>query len=178
MQVIKILSVLLIGFISISSYAYAQVQELTITTRTIEGGSDVMVASGALENKNFKGNKRINVFQKNAKHNSVVFRSYLDFDLSSIPANAIITQASLVLTPKKVNNKKDHPIYIERVSAPWDRKTLKWINQPKANSTGSLLQPHSAISDAMVVHEYNIQSLIQDMVCYPYNNHELPLHQI
>lgn len=155
----------------ISLNSFSQVIEETFYTRTSNGGSDVMVASGVFENKNFKNRKAINVFQKNAKHNSVVFRTYLNFDLSSIPSNAIIVDARLSLTPKKVNNKKDHSLYIESVNSPWSRTTIKWNNQPEANSSRATLFPDSLTSNQSIVHEFNITSHVQDMVSYPTRNY-------
>lgn len=134
-----------------------------------------MVASGVFENKNFKNRKTVNVFQKNAKHNSVVFRTYLNFDLSNIPQNAIIVSAKLELTPKNVKNKKDHSLYIEQVKDSWDRTTIKWNNQPEAYSSGSLLFADSLTHDVNSIHVFEIKDHVQNLVNYPYNNNGIRL---
>jgi len=167
MRLIK--SSLLLIVVLLSFTVTSQVVIDTFYTRVSSGGSDAMIASGVLKNKNFKNKKTVNVFQKNPENNSVVFRSLLDFDLTQIPIDAIIVEAKLYLTPKTVNNNHNHPIYIERINESWDRNTIKWNNQPRVNHSDKLFFPHS-VTETNTTHEFDIKKHIQKMVSFPTSN--------
>lgn len=57
-----------------------------------------------------------------------VYRSLLQFDISSIPNNKIIKQAELVLSISSVNKKGD--IQVSPVLQPWSEYGTTWDNQP------------------------------------------------
>ena len=69
-----------------------------------------------------------------------VERIYLQFDVSAIPNNAIITEAKVGLFFKDPMSYISIPIYVEvplavyEVEGSWEETSLNWNNQPVANS--------------------------------------------
>ncbi len=74
-------------------------------------------------------------------------RGLIDFDLSSIPANATIIDAKLSLyffanlnfTQQVGNNE----LIIERITSAWDEGLVTWNNQPTSTSVNQVLLPKS-----------------------------------
>jgi hypothetical protein len=62
-------------------------------------------------------------------------RSYLRFDLSSIPAGATIQSAQLQLTVKSYSTTTLAQFSAQRVDAAWAEDTLTWNNQPSFSDT-------------------------------------------
>ena len=63
-----------------------------------------------------------------------IYRSYLQFDLSSIPLNAVIIDADLVLYYGFSGVISSLPVGLYEVTESWEENTITWNNQP-ANST-------------------------------------------
>jgi len=166
MQLIKISTLFLSIVLSFSSFSQLIEEEFYTTTNV--NGADAMIGSGVLKNKNFKNQKTISVFQKKSQKNSILFRSLLEFDLSQVPVNAIVVEARLVLSPKKVSN-TNNPVIIEKVSENWDRTTLTWNNQPKVYQSDKLSFPNSTTQSSSI-HEFDVKKHIQNIVSFPASN--------
>jgi hypothetical protein len=63
-----------------------------------------------------------------------IYRSYLQFDLSSVPLNAVILDADLVLYYGFSGVISSLPIGLYEVTESWEENAITWNNQP-ANST-------------------------------------------
>ena len=102
----------------------------------------------------------------------LVLRSYLEFDLSSIPSNATITSASLSLfahlNPSNGNFVQAmygaNSSYLQRVTTPWSCGT-SWNGRPSTTSSNqvTLAQSTSSFQDYTNI---NVKNLVQDMVSY------------
>jgi len=57
-------------------------------------------------------------------------RYYLQFDFSSIPNNAIITSAELIMQSSSIIGSTNLDLSIERVDSTWHEDSITWINQP------------------------------------------------
>jgi hypothetical protein len=57
-------------------------------------------------------------------------RAYIQFDLSSIPASAVVIDAKLGLRYESTGAASASPVGVYRVIAPWDEGTITWDNQP------------------------------------------------
>lgn len=83
-------------------------------------------------------------------------RSAFKFDLSSIPATAVITSAKLSLYSNKnplnghpseelrANYGDDNSMLIERITTAWKADTLNWRNQPSSSTTNQVLIPKTS----------------------------------
>jgi hypothetical protein len=83
---------------------------------------------------------------------AVNIRALLQFDLSNIPANAVIDSAVLTLytnyTPLNgqngvANSGLDNSLFISRVTETWDPTTITWLNQPGVTNDGRISVPHT-----------------------------------
>ncbi len=77
------------------------------------------------------------------------FRSLIEFDLSAIPAEANIVEATLNLyyapggTGEHANTMGSNESLLMRVTESWDKTTVTWNNQPTTTSDNQVLIPNS-----------------------------------
>ncbi len=108
--------------------------------------------------------------------NGTTFRNkaLVQFDLSSIPANAIVTSALLDLyadaptttfvgNPSTPMNGTNNASYIKRVTQPWAENTVNWNNQPSVTNVNQATLPTSTSSSQNYL-GVDITALVQDMV--------------
>jgi len=97
-----------------------------------------------------------------------VERIYLQFDVSAIPNNAIITEARVGLFFKDPMSYISIPIYVEvplavyEVEGSWEETSLNWNNQPVANSIYEDVQTVGGNTDKYIY--WDITSLVQGWV--------------
>jgi len=97
-----------------------------------------------------------------------VERIYLQFDVSAIPNNAIITEAKVGLFFKDPMSYISIPIYVEvplavyEVEGSWEETSLNWNNQPVANSIYEDVQTVGGNTDKYIY--WDITSLVQGWV--------------
>lgn len=109
---------LLIGLLWSSGPA-AQAAPAAFTT-TLLAQADAMVHSGTATT-NY-GAASLGVTTDN--------QSFVYFDLSSLPANATINSAILMLQPADIVGTGPHTIGVARVQAAWDEATVTWNTKP------------------------------------------------
>ena len=83
-------------------------------------------------------------------------RGYLEFDLSSIPANSPIVSASLKLwldtiNQKNVNVNLPNAVYFKRNTQAWNENTLNWNNSPDSTEFQSVAVPCSLMTSKSYV---------------------------
>ena len=100
-------------------------------------------------------------------------RSMVEFDLSALPANAIIIDAKLSLYA--YNQAETHSqqsgsntCWIERITSNWDEGGVKWSNQPSSTTTNRV--EIAGTSDGSKDYEINVTNLVQDMADDPANS--------
>ncbi|MGV6862649.1 MAG: DNRLRE domain-containing protein [Putridiphycobacter sp.] len=153
-----------------SSLVSAQVTIDTLQIQNDSLGQDAMVGSAGLKKINFGSNTFMNVFCDNSQTTPIVYRSFLDFDLSYIPTNAIITEAQLILTPKSIDTSQSFSYYVSRVDSTWAHDTINWENQPGFFDSDQItVDATTAMS--MSEDQINVTTHVQNMVNYPYNNY-------
>ncbi len=99
-----------------------------------------------------------------------ISRGLLDFDLSSIPANATISSAKLSLY---CNTTSDHTqlhsglsgsnaCYLQRITSSWTENAVNWTNQPSSTTTNqvTLAASNSSTQDYL---DIDVLNLIKDM---------------
>lgn len=130
---------------------------------------DAMVANGGMDNSNFGSQGQLNVYHMVGQQIPMVFRTFIEYDISSIPENAIITDAKLKLVTDLVNNNINHPMYVERVSQSWDEATITWNNQPTVITGDQVSISHEQTSSSGT-HEFDVTEHVQVMVGHPDQN--------
>jgi hypothetical protein len=96
------------------------------------------------------------------------WRSFVKFDQSQIPANAVIDSAMLYLyaTPVPLTGTDAHSgtangFYVERITTPNWAAALNWNSQPASTTTNRAVVPQSASAFENSI--INVTNMIQDM---------------
>lgn len=110
--------------------------------------------------------------------NSVVYqeKAFIEFDLSFIPNNGVITSAELDLyadnptttfvgNPSTPMNGTNNASYLRRITSPWNEYDVTWNNQPGATSANEVILATST-STTQDYLNINVATLVQDMVSY------------
>ena len=93
-------------------------------------------------------------------------RSLIDFDLSSIPAMAVITGATLNLysynSPSNSTNLGDNVSYLQRITSSWNPMTVTWNTAPTTTTLHQVTLDASTSADE--IYNVNVTNLVQDYV--------------
>jgi hypothetical protein len=106
-------------------------------------------------------------------------RTYLQFDVSTIPNNAVITEAKVGLFFKDPMSYVSIPIYVEvplavyEVEEYWDEASLNWDNQPAANSVYEDVQTLAGDTNKYIY--WDITNLVQGWVSGMKSNYGIRL---
>jgi hypothetical protein len=104
-------------------------------------------------------------------------RSLIDFDLSFVPADAIINSAYLSLysytssaNGSHSNMSGSNESVLSRVTSPWDENTVTWNNQPSTTNQNELILAKS-VEEIQDYENMDVTSLLRDMVGNPYESY-------
>ncbi|MCX6231376.1 MAG: DNRLRE domain-containing protein [Bacteroidetes bacterium] len=111
--------------------------------------------------------------------NLSIIRSLIDFDFSSIPANATILNASLSLYHYTSTANVGHSTQsgsnmclLRRITSTWNENTVCWNNQPTTTTQNQVIIPQST-NDTMDYPNINITNLIKDIINNPSSSYGL-----
>lgn len=151
-----------------NTYLFSQNQEVLILQPGSELGKDATISK--IDPNIPKMNGLYPEFNANAWTKNGVFdcyRSLIDFDLSSIPAGAQITNATLYLYWNPTTSNAGHSTLsgsnsavVQRITSDWNESTVTWNTQPTVTTINQVLLPAS--SSETQNYEINITSLVQD----------------
>ena len=134
----------------------SSVVTLRFPTRNVEEGSYSEIIAIAWTNKGFKD----------------VYRTLFDIDLTSIPENAIITNAKIKLYHSPTSSNPGHSqlsgsnaAEIRRITSPWDVKTVSWKTLPYTSDENIVNIPASRLDNEN--YEIDMKAIIQDYVSNP-----------
>jgi hypothetical protein len=105
------------------------------------------------------------------------YRSYIQFDLSSISPGANVSSAKLTLianTTPSVNLAGHSQLsgsnngWLARVTGPWNESTVTWNNQPPVDLVNAIAVPASVSNDQTYI--INVTGMVQGMVQNPGSN--------
>ena len=101
-------------------------------------------------------------------------RSLIQFDLSSLPKGAEVSDARLSLyynheseTPGQSGN---NAAYIRRLIEPWEESTVAWNGQPFYTTTNEVLLPASTFPDQDYT-GIDVTNIVRDMLMFPNTSH-------
>ena len=110
--------------------------------------------------------------------NCSVARSLMRFDLSAIPANAIILSAklSLYFAPGAVNPPHSglNASYLKRVTSAWTNTTVTWNTQPSTTVADAVTLSQSNFSTQDYL-DMNVTTMVAQMVVNPFTNYGFEL---
>ena len=98
--------------------------------------------------------------------NYVAVRCIIDFDLSSIPSTAVITDAKLYLytynSPRTGQHLGINLSYLQRITSGWDEMSVTWNTAPATTALHQAILPTStSVNENYVV---DVKELVQDYV--------------
>jgi len=141
-------------------------------------GKDASIR-GYWPDRNFHDGIKFYVYTWTHSGNRGPGRALIDFDLTQIPSNAMITNASLSLYSSGGTDLDlaDHSTrsgsnasYIERITAPWEESTVTWDTQPTTTTTNRVSLPATTSVDQDFLN-MDVTQLVGDMVADSSNNH-------
>jgi hypothetical protein len=103
---------------------------------------------------------------------TIAVRGALAFDLSSIPASAIIDSSRLTLysNPTPLNGNMidanygaENALLIEQITGSWVASSVTWTNQPTATSSGQIVIP-STTQNFLDLPDIDVTAMVGDMV--------------
>ncbi len=101
------------------------------------------------------------------------YRTLINWDLSSISSNAIITSAKLSLFshPRYPHSTRSgsNALWIERITQPWKESDITWDNQPSTTQTNRVAIPRST-SESQNFLDIDLLKLVQDIHSNPSNS--------
>lgn len=106
-----------------------------------------------------------------------ITRSFLEFDLSSLPPETQVLSAKLTLHPDLISTippghsdqSGSNDGFLWRVAAPWDEATITWNNQPPGDNSVGVIFPRSTSNDEIYV--VDVTAMVAAMVKFPASNH-------
>jgi hypothetical protein len=111
-------------------------------------------------------------------------RSLIKWDLSFIPTNAIVSSADLSLfswlspsNGQHVNISGANDAYLNKIISPWDEYIVTWNTMPAVSTSGQVYMPASTSANQDYIN-YDVTSLVQDMVSNPITNYGLLLQLV
>jgi len=92
-------------------------------------------------------------------------RTYIAFDISSIPANAIVDSATLKMYCAYYSETGTRTVQVHRVTGAWDEGTglpppgVTWNNQPAVTATNYMEQ-----LEGIAWQSFNVKNMVQDAI--------------
>jgi len=170
MNIFRIKFLIVSIFLSFSLFSQVTIKTVEISEQKGEG-QDAMVGNLGIKDKNYGTHTFLSVY-KTSGDNPTIYRSFLEFDLTGIPSNAIIVDAELILTPKVVFVGRQFDYFIRRVENQWKSNEITGENEISEFLSDEIKVPFASISaDRYKEHNVNVKDHVQNMVNYPYNNH-------
>jgi len=100
----------------------------------------------------------------------ILNRSYLEFNLNSIPSNAEVIDSKLFLYGAPWDTYYENPdIDVRRVLEGWGENNITWANQPSFSS--SFVTRNYNIDEYFDWDEFNLTSLVQGWINGSFSNH-------
>lgn len=111
-------------------------------------------------------------------------RSFLAFDLASIPTNATVISAALSLFHNPTDNTQsfdyhtgDNEFYIQRIINSWHENSITWNNQPNTTGANQVTVPPSS-SPTQDYLDIDVTEIVKDMIDSPMGNHGLMIRMV
>lgn len=152
------------------------ISQTTITLQPDgEKGKDALILSSVPDN-NYGNHIDLPSIAWTNGGNTVVGRGLINFDLSQIPDNAVITSAKLSLfsyvSPANGGHSSEsgpNTSIIKRITTDWDEQTVNWNNQPKVDTQFQVFigQSTTEVQDYLGI---NVTAMIKSAFANPESN--------
>lgn len=173
-------------FLLTACWAVGSFAQVTLTLQPdAAAGKDAEVFSCVpcgYNTRNFGNIGDLNAVAWTKNGNTSKIRSFIQFNLSSIPQGAVVTSARLSLYYTPNSDEGTHYsslLYkntscLQRVTAPWDESTITWNNQPSTTTSGQVTITAST-SGTQNYPNIDVKTLVQYFVNNPSQNYGMML---
>jgi hypothetical protein len=153
-------------------YNYKWIKKLVLQPNSADGKDALLHGLSSEANTNYGSLQFMPSFAWTFGGTPGVGRNLIWFDLSSIPASAVITDAKLSLYAWDGTSEQHSTLsgsnatLLRRVTSPWNENTVTWSSQPTTTSVNQVLLPAST----SLTENYtgmNITHLVNDMIANP-----------
>ncbi|MBL7902507.1 MAG: DNRLRE domain-containing protein [Bacteroidia bacterium] len=157
---------LLLAFFTVAVSPKLQAQLTTSILLSQGAGEDAYLAGGS-PNSNYGSHPSMGGNTWTCLGNLCVSRALFKFDMSGIPANAIIMNASLQLfadlnwSQSPTTGGPNNSGFLYRVTSPWSENTVTWNSQPSITVSDQIIIPGS-LSNAQN-YTLNVSTMVQNM---------------
>lgn len=136
------------------------------TTITLQPGSSGIDAYGisSIPSNNFG---TVVTLLSSRNSSNVRYRSFLSFNLTSIPSNAIISSAKLTLFG--TSHSGTNPSYLRINTSSWTESSVNWNTAPATTTVGQIALAQSTV--ATQNYTFDVKSTVQSMVNIPETNY-------
>jgi len=151
------------------------------TTITLDALQDARIsrkpADLSVANTNYGNYQGLNAYAWSTNGELVYYRGLIEFDLTSIPAGAIINNATFSFYHDPISPQGPHEsltgpneCYLQRIITSWDENIVTWNTQPSVTTTNQVYIPQST-SATQDYPNINVTQLVQDMIDNPLNGY-------
>ncbi|WP_421754463.1 DNRLRE domain-containing protein [Croceimicrobium sp.] len=148
-------------------------------TNTFTPSKDAMIRQlgGVGDQNNYGTYPWVNMHAWTNSNQTVVHRSLIDFNLSSIANSSIVDSAFLILQVPPSGSQystghylqENNSCSVKRITEAWQEFQVNWINQPAVTSTNEVIMANS--TSAYQSYRVDVTALVQDMVNNPQTSH-------
>ncbi len=176
MKTFKFLLFSFVHFIALSAYT----QTTIILQPNDQDGKDASVTLNA-GNNNYDTYQSIVAYTWTNGGNLGKMRGLIEFDLSILPNNAAVIDASLSLYYNPTDDLQSfefhsgqNDAYIQRITEPWTENLVTWNNQPNSTSVNQI-ELDASTSNTQNYLDIDVTVLINDMLTAPEGNNGMIL---
>ena len=138
-------------------------------------GKDTWVCSN-YKNENNANYGSLLLGRETGSYSNGVIRSLLQFNLSSIPDNAIVADAELLLYQHNTYGSDDFSVGAHMITSPWDQYTVTWNNPVSLHPTTESIV--TIIAGDVTWLSWNIKNLLQGWINGNINNYGVLLKKV
>jgi len=155
-------------FLAIFSSCNTEFEKQTLTLQPNGTEGEDAVFSKIVPDNNFGDIADIHLYAWTQGGNLNINRVVINFDISSIPSNAIIDSAYLSLYYNETStygteHSGENGFFVQRITSTWDESTVNWTNQPSSTETNQVTVSKSTSSNQDFT-KINVLSLVRDMM--------------
>ncbi len=156
-----IFSLLLLGLMS-------KAQDTTTLILSPGKGYDV-TSSTQYPNDNWEGEQKVQSYAWTVSGQENICRTFMKFDMSSIPSNTVIIKAFLYLYHTPIlDHQGDNQSYVSRITESWSSTTLTHNMQPNITTQDQVLIPSTTSSTQDIV--IDVTAITQYLISNPSQN--------
>jgi hypothetical protein len=146
---------------------YASAQTITLQPGPAEGKDSLVTSS--LPDTEYGNGSIIDV----GNTSGTILRTYIQFDLSSVPENARVVDADLRLYQYNTTGTDNFNVGLHKITSDWDESTITWNLQPTSSTDAEIT--NNITAGATTWESWDIDTLVQSWLDGTISNYGMAL---